>query len=212
VIPNAVDTDRFTPGARIARRASARRSFGYAEQDFVLLLIGNDWKKKGVDSLLRALAVLKDLPVRALIVGGDDPQIYRDRIQQLGLDATVRFGRPSPDVLSLYSASDCYVAPSLEDAFNLPIVEAMACGLPVIASAYAGAAQFIRDGQTGFILNDPQNHQRLAQIIRKFCNGPDLRELIGRAASQAIQAECNWDKNVEQTRQVLEAALKLRKA
>jgi glycosyltransferase involved in cell wall biosynthesis len=212
VIPNAVDTSRFTPEARNAKRASARQSFGYVHHDFVLLLIGNDWKKKGVDSLLNALASLRDLPLRVLIVGRDDPQIYRDLVQQLGLNPTVRFEKPSQDVLSFYAAADCYVAPSLEDAFNLPIVEAMACGLPVIASAYAGAAQFIRDGQNGFILTDPQDHQRLAQLIRQVCNDPASRELMGLAASQHARAECNWEKNVEQTRSFLEATLHLRES
>lgn len=212
VIPNAVDTSRFTAEARNAKRANARRSFGYDDHDFVILLIGNDWKKKGVDSLLNAVAALRDLPLRALIVGRDDPEIYRSVVEQLGLNNTVRFEKPSPDVLSFYAAADCYAAPSLEDAFNLPIVEAMACGLPVIASAYAGAAQFISDRQTGFILTDPKDHQQLVQLIRQLCHNPASRELIGYAASQAAQAECNWDKNVEQTRSFLENTLRLRKS
>ena len=56
VIPNAVDTDRFTPQATATGRRGARESFSYAETEFVLLLIGNDWKKKGLDTLLRAMA------------------------------------------------------------------------------------------------------------------------------------------------------------
>src|SRR5713226_1848596 len=56
VIPNAVDTVRFSPQVRNKRRSESRRSFSYDEQDFVLLLIGNDWKKKGLDTLLRALS------------------------------------------------------------------------------------------------------------------------------------------------------------
>jgi len=75
IIPDAVDTLRFTPEARIAQRSTSRRLFGYADQDFVMLLIGNDWKKKGLDTLLNAPASLKDLPVRALVVVRDDPRI-----------------------------------------------------------------------------------------------------------------------------------------
>jgi len=61
-------------------------------------------------------------------------------------------------VLSFYAAADAYVAPSLEDAFGLPILEAMACGLPVIASVQAGASENVLDGATGYLLRDPMNH------------------------------------------------------
>jgi len=148
VIPNAVDTLRFTPEARIAKRDVSRQSFSYAEHDFVLLLIGNDWKKKGLDTLLKALALLPDLPLYLLVVGSDDPNFYRPLLDRLGLQDRIRFERPSSDVLSFYAAADLYVGPSLEDAFNLPILEAMACGLPVIASANAGISEMIRDGET----------------------------------------------------------------
>ena len=69
VIPNAVDTLRFTLEARMAKRNASRQSLSYDEGDFVLLLIGNDWKKKGLDTLLKAIGLLKDLPLRLLVVG-----------------------------------------------------------------------------------------------------------------------------------------------
>jgi glycosyltransferase involved in cell wall biosynthesis len=208
VIPNAVDTSRFAPQARAAKRETSRRSFHFADNDFVLLLIGNDWKKKGLDTLLNALAVLKDLPIRALVVGRDDPQIYRELVHRLGLTNNVRFEGPSPDVLTFYSAADLYVGPSLEDAFNLPIVEAMACGLPVIASSQTGAGELIHNGQTGLILEDPHDHQRLSELVQQVFHSPSSCALMGRAASQQVLVECNWDKNVQQTREVLEDTLR----
>jgi glycosyltransferase involved in cell wall biosynthesis len=210
IIPDAVDTSRFTPEARIAKRDSSRRSFGYSDRDFVLLLIGNDWKKKGLATLLHALASLRNLPLRALVVGRDHPQIYRDLIDQLCLTDLLRFEEPSSDVLWFYAAADLYVGPSLEDAFNLPIVEAMACGLCVIASYQAGASEMIRDGHTGLILKDPRDHRRLAELLRQVFNDPASRALMGSAASRQVLAECNWENNVEQTRRFLEATLRLR--
>ena len=68
IIPNGVDTTRFSPGGRLDRRAEARKSLQFDEADFVLLLIGNDWKNKGLDLLLRAMMFLKELPFRLLVV------------------------------------------------------------------------------------------------------------------------------------------------
>ena len=208
VIPNAVDTFRFTPAARIGKKNIFRQSFGYAESDFVVLLIGNDWKKKGLDTLLRALASLKDLPVRALIVGSDDPGIYGRLLDRLDLRDRVRFEKPSEDVLSFYAAADVYAGPSLEDAFNLPILEAMACGLPVIASSDAGASEMVRDGETGFILRDPQDHLQLANLIQRILTDEALRYEMGEAASRQVLANCNWEENASKTRELLEDTLR----
>jgi glycosyltransferase involved in cell wall biosynthesis len=62
VITNAVDTEKFFPAVRLARRSAVRKSFGYAETDFVLLLIGNDWKNKGLDQILQAMVLLREIP------------------------------------------------------------------------------------------------------------------------------------------------------
>ena len=208
VIPNAVDTVRFTPEARIEKKNTYRQSFGYVESDFVLLLIGNDWKKKGLDTLLRALASLKDLPLRALVVGSDDPGIYSRLLDQLDLWDHVRFEQLCEDVLSFYAAADAYTGPSLEDAFNLPILEAMACGLPVIASSNAGASEMIRDGETGLILRDPRDHLQLANLIRGIFTDESLRREMGEAASRQVLANCNWEENASKTRELLEGTLR----
>jgi UDP-glucose:(heptosyl)LPS alpha-1,3-glucosyltransferase len=208
IIPNAVDTVRFSPEACQARRIESRDLFDFQEQEFVILLIGNDWKNKGVNSLLRALTNLTDLPLRALIVGSDDPSVYRVRIKQLGLQDQIRFEKPRPDVLRFYAAADVYVGPSLEDAFSLPIAEAMACGLPVIASVHAGASENIRDGETGFLLQDPRDFRQLSRLLRQIAGDPALRSRVGLAASKYVRANCTWDLNVSKTREFLEATLR----
>lgn len=208
VIPDAVDTLRFTPEARNAKRNVSREALAYSEGDFVLLLIGNDWKKKGLDTLLNALALLTDLPLRLLVVGNDDSNLYRAALGQLGLQDRIRFEKPSAEVLSFYGAADLYVGPSLEDAFNLPILEAMACGLPVIASAQAGASELVRDGETGFILRDPRDHRKLAEFIRRVYTEEPLRAALGETASRQVLANCGWDQNAEKTAEVLLACLR----
>ncbi len=207
IIPNAVDTLRFNLQTRIAKRTSIRASFGYAEIDFVLLLIGNDLKKKGLDALLKAVSTLTALPLHVLVVSADNVRSYPSLRDQLGLRDRVRFEKPSPDVLSFYAAADVYVGPSLEDAFNLPVLEAMASGLPVIASSRTGAAELIHDGKTGFILENPQDYLQLAELIRRIHTDEALRVSIGETASLQVQRNCSWDKNAQETAKLLERVL-----
>ena len=208
VIPNGVDTTRFNPEVCQARRHESREFFHFREQEFVILLIGNDWKNKGLEVLLRALAKLKHLPVYGLIVGSDDAYPYRNLIEQFGLQERIRFEKPSPDVMRFYASADLYAGPSLEDAFNLPIVEAMACGLPVIASIHAGASENIQDGENGFLLHDPGDPSELARLLSRLVGDLTLRTYVGAAAGRSIKQYCDWDSNVQKTLESLETTLR----
>ena len=205
VIPNAADVARFNPGSCQARRLELRKAFRYAESDFVVLLIGNDWKKKGLDTLLRAFAHLRDLPLRLMVVGKDDRELYRSAILDLGLQDIVSFQSPSSDVVQFYAAADIYAGPSLEDGFNLPILEAMACGLPVIASIQTGASENITDGENGLILKDPQDEKQLARFVRQFYADSALRQRIAAAASDFVRKHQSWDQNAAKTAELLES-------
>jgi len=191
-----------------ARRHESREFFHFREQEFVILLIGNDWKNKGLEVLLQALAMLKHLPVYGLIVGSDDAYAYRNVIEQFGLQQRIRFEEPSRDVMRFYAAADLYAGPSLEDAFNLPIVEAMACGLPVIASIHAGASENIQDGESGFLLHDPGDPSELAQLVSRLVGDLTLRTHVGAAAGRSVKQYCDWDSNVSKTLDSLETTLR----
>ena len=210
VIPNAVDAEKFRPAAREQERSSARRRFGFADADFVLLLIGNDWKNKGLEALLRAMADCADLPLRLLVVGGDDAAPYQSILARLGLGERVRFADPCADVLPFYAAADAYAGPSLEETFGLPVLEAMACGLPVIASAQSGVSELIRDGVDGFILKDGADFAGLAQRIRQLCQDGGLCRRIGENATRTAQAH-TWDRNAREMGGVLAEALECKR-
>jgi glycosyltransferase involved in cell wall biosynthesis len=203
VIRNGVDADFFSATQRLARRADARREFGLAPADFALLLIGNDWKKKGLDGLLQALSLIDALPWRLLVVGSDARGPYEKIIRDRNILDRVFFLTPSPDVMQFYAAADAYVGPSLEDAYGLPILEAMACGLPVIASSKAGASEIIQDGTNGIILRDPQDVQELSAKIRSLVENCDLCISLGERASVTAQQH-TWNRNAQATREWLE--------
>src|SRR5207237_5665885 len=85
VISNAVDTARFSSEIRTARRSVSRQSLKLDDRDLVLLLIGNDWKNKGLGQLLRSLAAITDIPIQLLVVGKDDPRLYQAALREFRL-------------------------------------------------------------------------------------------------------------------------------
>lgn len=194
IIPNAVDTSYFCPSARLALRPGSRQRCGFKEQDFVLLLIGNDWLVKGLETALRTISALKDLPFRILIVGDESPEPFRKLATKLGVLDRCCFELPREDVLDLYAAADVYVSPSLEDSFGLPVAEAMACGLPAITSSFAGVAELIESGVDGFVLRDPQDFRELAALLNQLFRSPDRVHRVGEAAARKA-VEWTWDRN-----------------
>ena len=187
-IPNGVDVKLFAPQARLQRRSAARADLNLLPVTFALLLIGNDWRNKGLQTLIEALNECRDLPLQLLVVGRDDARPFEAAIQGLGLLDRVIFLAPSKDVMKFYAAADAYVGVSLEDAYCLPVIEAMASGLPVIASTNAGVSEVINDGLNGLLLRGPTNVVELAGLIRRLVNDRSLREqLAGNAVGTARQ-------------------------
>jgi glycosyltransferase involved in cell wall biosynthesis len=194
VIPNGVDTVQFSVAARLARRAEARRRRKLQNSDFVLLLIGNDWGVKGLPAVLRALAAVPELPLHLIVVGTDTVAPFRDMANRLGVLERCHWERPQDDAIDLYAAGDVYVSPTHEDSFGLPVAEAMACGLPVITSIFAGVAGQVHNGVDGFVLRDPDDVAALAQIFERLHRDTDFKNYIGEAAARSAQ-EWTWDRS-----------------
>jgi glycosyltransferase involved in cell wall biosynthesis len=194
VIPNGVDTLQFSPQKRLERKAKSRKLRGYSDNDFVILLIGNDWQTKGLESVLSAMTAYQHLPTKLLVVGSDDVGPFRARAEQLGILERCRWEVSAADVLDFYSAADVYASPSREDSFGLPVIEAMACGLPAITSICAGASEHVSDGIDGFVLQDPNDAESLGRILDLLCNQPETRSRIGLAAANTAQ-QLSWDRN-----------------
>lgn len=194
VVPNGVDTEEFSLPARRAGRKAARRRRKLDDDDFVLLMIGNDWRVKGLGSILEAMAALPDLPLQLIVAGNDEGSHFRDEAKRLGVLARCRWEEPRYDVLDLYSAADVYVSPSHEDSFGLPVAEAMACGLPVITSAFAGVSGQIHHGVDGFVVPDPNDARLLAHLLERLHRDTDFRQYIGEAAARTAH-EWTWDRN-----------------
>jgi glycosyltransferase involved in cell wall biosynthesis len=187
-VRNSVNLKQFAPELRLQRRSEARADLEINADRFVFLLIGNDWRKKGLQVAVEALGRCRELPVQLLVVGRDDVEPFVEKIRQLNVSDRIRFLPPSDDVMKFYAAADAYVGPSLEDAFGLPVLEAMACGLPVIASVNAGASETIDDGLSGLLLRDPTDAGELAALIQKLVFDSLFRDLLGRNARKAAES------------------------
>jgi UDP-glucose:(heptosyl)LPS alpha-1,3-glucosyltransferase len=206
VIYNAVDHRVFDPHLRLARRAAARRELELQDRDFVLLLVGNDWKKKGLHWLLEAVARLRDLALKLLVVGRDDRAPYAPLIREMGIGQHVRFLEPAADIVRFYAASDVYVGPSLHDSFAFPPIEAMACGLPVVTSSRNGGAEIISHGTDGFVLQDPADIGQLAGLIKRLYDDQALRKRIGDNAAKTAR-QYTWDRNAAELRALFEQVI-----
>lgn len=194
VIYHGVDRGQFSPESRERLRVSARLALELPKDAFVLLLVGNDWKNKGLPCLLEALGRLDEPCLSLLVVGRDSRAPFEATLARDGLAKRARFLAPRADVEVYYSAADCYVAPSLEDAFALPVVEAMACGLPVIVSSHAGASEIVTEGVDALVLKDPRDAGELARLIRLVYEDGDLRARLAANALRTAWAY-TWERN-----------------
>jgi glycosyltransferase involved in cell wall biosynthesis len=189
-----LDHETFNPARRLQFRENARKEIGLSAERFVVLLVGNDWRNKGVPVLLQAIALLRDLSINLLVITREDPAAIESLVIDGGLAGYVRVMPPRKDVEFYYAAADAYAGPSLEDTFALPPAEAMACGLPVIVSAANGTCEIITNEQNGLILSDPTNSTELAEMLRRLYHNQDLRKRLGENAAEAAR-QFTWERN-----------------
>lgn len=205
VIPNGVDSRYFSPAELLPLREAVRQLWGFHHGDKVLLLMGNDWNTKGLPALLEAASLCSDLSLRLLIVGQESPDPFAAKAEKLGLRGRVIFVTPDPDVRRFYAAADVLVAPTLEDSFNLPALEAMSCGLPVIVSANAGISEWITNGEDGVILRNAQDGRELAEAIRALVTDPEHLRMLSENAVRAA-ATLSWDRHAVAVAKLLQFA------
>ncbi|MDD5491396.1 MAG: glycosyltransferase family 4 protein [bacterium] len=194
VVYNGVNIEEFTPENRNRFRQGLRQELSVSDTDVLLLFTANEFKRKGLRTLLEAIALpMQNAPVKLLIVGGDSPDPYLRLINKLNINDQVCFLGSRQDIARLYAASDIFVLPTKLEPFGLVITEAMASGLPVITSRLAGAAELIKDGETGLLLLNPENPGELQDKIFKLVKDAGYRNKLGNSAA-AIMQQYSWEK------------------
>lgn len=150
VIYNAIDPAVFNPALR-RHRDDIRRRFAIAADAVVFLLVGSGYARKGVGRAIEALALLP--PAAHLLVVGRDraPGRYAALAQRAGVAARVTFAGSQTDPKPFYGAADAFVLPTLYDALSNAVLEALACGLPVVTSDHCGAGELVAAHAAGTV-------------------------------------------------------------
>jgi glycosyltransferase involved in cell wall biosynthesis len=207
VIYLGLDHSVFNPASRSALRGDARKKLEIIKDELAIILVGNDWRNKGVPVLLEALEQLRELPIRLFVVSREDSSACWDLVKEKRLEDRVRFLAPRKDIEFYYAAADAYAGPSLQDSYAMPPAEAMACGLPVIVSAAAGVSEIITDGADGLILNDPRDARTLAAMIRRLHEDEAFRTRLGERAA-ATTRKYTWEHNGHELAAIFEDVLR----
>lgn len=207
LIYHAVDLQHLNPVRSQGLRDEARRKLELPEGAFAILLVGNDWKKKGLPTLVEAVAALQNPRLWILVRGLDGSSSCRDLFRKAGLEERVRILPPVSEIESYYAATDLYVGPSIEDSFAFPPLEAMACGIPAIVSSQVGASEIITPGVDGLVLDDPRDSGKLAELISLLFRDDALRQRMGEAAA-ATARRYTWDRNAQQLGELFQDVLR----
>ncbi len=200
VVPVGVDHTVFRPQVGVAKVPGR-----------LMVTTSSDVPMKGLVPLLEALAkLLTERRVELMVIGRPRPGGRVDRtIERLGLRAHVRCvsGISDAELARAYAEAEVAVVPSLYEGFSLPAVEAMACGVPVVATTGGALPEVVgRDGETGLLV-PPDDPEALAAAIGRCLDDPDLRERLGRAGRDRVLHRFTWQVTAKGTAECYSALL-----
>lgn len=197
-LPNAVSLPDQIPG----RREAARKQLGVLPTEKIAVAVGRLSPEKGLDILLAAYARQfgADRGVRLILVGDGPQRVELESIAgRLAIAERVVFAGFTADVASYYAAADLFVMPSHTEGFPMSLLEAMAWGLPVVASAVGGIPDIVQDGMHGCLV-PPGEEGQLAGAMGNLLNNRELADRLGRMARKTVAerfAAEQWARTLE---------------
>jgi UDP-glucose:(heptosyl)LPS alpha-1,3-glucosyltransferase len=188
VVHGAIDPARFADHDRGERRIRLRRQWSLGPDDVVAAFVGMNYRLKGLGPLLRALRVLPpSAGLRLLVAGSPRTDPYRRLAERLGVADRVRFLGYCRDPRDCYFAADLLVHPTFYDPCSNVVLEAMACGLPVVTTRHNGASELMHPPREGYVLDDPHDHAALAACLGRLLD-PGKRAACAEAARRSAAA------------------------
>jgi len=212
IIPNGIDLSEY---ANLPPRGAFKKKFSIPEDKKVILYLGRIHKIKGIDILIEAYAYLrKEMGCKdavLVIAGPDDGYLNEARAlaDSLGVSDSVMYVGPlyGRDKLAAYVDSDLCTLPSRYETFPMTLLEAYACGKPVVVSRVGGLEDLVKDGETG-LLFEPGNVKQLAKSIFNLLNGNDAAKEMGLKGKNFVRENFTIKKVVERLERVYKEAVK----
>lgn len=203
-LPNAINVDHYYPVSSEEKFAAQQR-LNLSPQKNIVLYVGRLQPVKGVDVLVRAWALVpQDIRhnSRLLLVGdGAEYETINRMAEALNITESVILVGRQEAVRDYYWASDIFVLPSRSEGQSNALVEAMACGLPVVASNVGGAPDIIKEGKNG-VLFESENHEQFAQKLTSLLKQPDCWGQLGTCARQSVLSQADLTGAVSQLEEI----------
>jgi UDP-glucose:(heptosyl)LPS alpha-1,3-glucosyltransferase len=179
-----------------------REHWGIRHHETVALFVAMNYRLKGLEPLLHAVRRLPPASAFRLVVAGNRRTQPHERLaRRLGIADRVHFLGPRRDMLNCYFAADFLVHPTFYDPCSLVVLEALACGLPVITSRYNGASELLQPPRDGYVIDDPHDHAQVAACMAQFLD-PGRRSAGAEAARRTAMA-WTWEHHYRQFVQIL---------
>jgi UDP-glucose:(heptosyl)LPS alpha-1,3-glucosyltransferase len=209
VVHSAIDPGRFAADDRPRRRHAERESWGLDADTPAGLFIAMNYRLKGLAPLLHAVRALPErVPFQLVVVGHRKDGDYRSLARDLGIEKRVKFCGFRADPKDAYFGADFLIHPTFYDPCSLVVLEALACGLPVITTQYNGAAELFPD-EAGTVVNDPHDATALAAAIAKACD--PVYRAGARVAARAAASAWTFDDHYRKLLAVLQSAAQARR-
>jgi len=213
VVRSGADPERF---ARGGDRQKIRNRFGYKDSDFVLLWLGIFMPHRRLQDAIEAASRLKSqgFRVRLLLAGSDRsfPEYFsflKALAARLGVTEEVTFAGKVADeeIQDFYCACDAFLFPNENQTWGLAVLEAMACGCPVLVSRGAAVHEVLTDSENAFLF-PPRNPEALAAKIQSVAAEPALRAKVAQRGMELVRTKYNWEQFARQVAQVFHDLLR----
>lgn len=209
LIYNGIDLNTFNLLVRRKFRQAVRRRSGFKDEETVLLFVGHNFKRKGLQSALQCAILVKarGYNIKLVIAGRGNPRPFIKTAADHGFTEDLVFLGQIKNIETIYGASDILIHPALYDPCSNVCLEAMACGLPAVTTRMNGVSEIIEDGQSGLVLEHPWEIAKMADGIESLLENQGAKlQLMGQRAACAAEQypiEKNIQKTIEVYRDVL---------